>query len=419
MLVSAHTTKTDTTKRGASMPKRIPPLTDLQVSKAKPKPDEYKLSDGGGLHLLVTPSGGKLWRLQYRFSGKQKTLAIGQYPAISLADARQRREDARKLLASSQDPAAIKKIQRATEEEQAAIAGATFEVVAREWFAKNEPIWSGGHATTVINRLNHDVFPDLGKKPVIEIKAADVRSILLKIGARGATETGQRVKIICGQIFRYAIGQGLIEHDPSVALRPSELFPRRETGHHAAITDPKELAPLLRAIDSYQGTTVVKAALRLLPILFVRPGELQKMKWSEVDFENSEWRYLVTKTRTQHIVPLPLQAMSILRELQSLAANSQYAFPGRTSTRPMSNMAMTAALDYIGYKNRQTPHGFRATARTILDEVLGFRPDFIEHQLAHSVRDPLGRAYNRTAHLAERRKMMQAWADYLDDLKNG
>ncbi len=400
------------------MPKRIPPLTDLQVSKAKPRPDEYKLSDGGGLHLLVTPSGGKLWRLQYRFCGKQKTLAMGQYPAVSLADARQRREDARKLLANSQDPALAKKHQRAIEEEQAAIAEATFEVVAREWFAKNEPVWSTGHATTVINRLNHDVFPYLGEKPVIEIKTADVRSVLLKIGARGATETGQRVKIICGQIFRYAIGQGLIEHDPSIALRPSELFAKREAGHHAAITDPKELAPLLRAIDCYQGTAVVKAALQLLPMLFVRPGELQKMKWSEVDLDTSEWRYLVTKTKTLHTVPLPQQAIAILQKLQPVTGSSQYVFSGRTAARPMSNMAMTAALDYIGYRDRQTPHGFRATARTILDEVLGFRPDFIEHQLAHSVRDPLGRAYNRTTHLEERRKMMQTWADYLDKIKS-
>ena len=398
------------------MPKRIPPLADVKVSKAKPKGKDYMLFDGGGLYLLVTTSGGKLWRFKYRFDGKERRLAFGSYPDVSIADARQRRDDARKLLANGIDPSAAKKDIQQAEERQAT----TFEIVAREWFANNVPVWSQGHSVTTMGRLTHDVFPCFGEKPITEITANDVRAMLLKVGNRGAVESAARIKIICGQIFRFAIANGLIEHDPSVSLKPSELFPKREKGHFAAVTNPKELAPLLRAIDDYRGTAIVKAALKLAPMLFVRPGELRTMLWVDLDLDDALWSYFVTKTETQHIVPLPCQAVTILRELHQLTGEGQYVFPGRTSTRPMSENSVNAALRYMGYdKGTVTGHGFRATARTILDEVLKVRVDFIEHQLAHAVRDANGRSYNRTSFLSDRRKMMQQWADYLDGLKAG
>lgn len=398
------------------MPKRITPLSPFQVSKAKPQAKEYKIADGGGMYLLITPTGGKLWRLKYRFGGTEKLLALGKYPEISLTDARQRRDDAKRLLANGQDPAAIKKSVQQAKERQAT----TFEVVAREWFSNNVPVWSQGHADTTMNRLTHDVFPCFGEKPITDVTVDDVRSMLLKVGNRGAVESAARIKIFCGQIFRYAIGHGLIQHDPSVSLKPSELFPKRNKGHFAAITSPKELAPLLRAIDEYHGTAVVRAALRLAPMLFARPGELRKMQWDDVDLDDALWSYFVTKTKVQHIVPLPRQAVAILRELHQLTGDGQYVFPGRTGSRTMSENTINAALRYMGFdKDTQTGHGFRATGRTMLDEVLQFRPDFIEQQLAHSVKDPNGRAYNRTSFLEDRRRMMQQWADYLDGLKAG
>jgi integrase len=401
------------------MPKRIPPLSDAQVSKAKPADKEYKLFDGAGLFLQITPSGGKLWRFKYRFDGKQKLLALGQYPEIPLAQARQRREDARTLLANNQDPGEAKK---AAKKAAALKDASTFEIVAREWFGKNEPVWSAGHAVTNMNRLKKDVFPVIGGKHVSDIAASDIRTMLLKIEARGAVETATRIKIMCGQVFRYAVATGRLEHDPSAALKSREIFRKRVTRHHAAVTDPKELAPLLLAIDEYQGTFVVKSALKLTPLFFVRPGELQNMAWTDINFEEALWSIPAErmKMRQPHLVPLSRQALKILRELQPATGDGRYVFPGRTSSRPMSNNSVNAALRYLGYDNDTvTGHGFRATARTILDEVLGFRVDLIEHQLAHAVRDTNGRAYNRTSFLDDRRQMMQAWADYLDSLKGG
>jgi integrase len=398
------------------MPKRILPLSDAQVSRSKPTEKDYKLSDGAGLHLLVTTTGGKLWRFQYRFDGKQKLLALGQYPQITLANARKRREEARALLANGQDPGAAK---QAAKKAALINEASSLELIAREWYGKNEAVWSPGHALTVKCRLEKDVYPAIGSKPVSEIKASDVRDMLLKIEARGAAETALRIKIMCGQVFRYAVATGRLEHDPSSALKPREIFKRRETRHHAAVTDPKELAPLLKAIDEYQGTLVVKSALQLAAMLFVRPGELQKMEWSQVDFETGTWSIPaeLMKMKQPHVVPLSRQSIQILRKLQPVSGRGQYVFPGRAS-RPMSNNSINAALRYLGFdKDIVTAHGFRATARTILDEVLGFRVDLIEHQLAHAVRDPNGRAYNRTSFLDDRRLMMQKWADYLDGLK--
>ena len=372
------------------MPKRIAPLSDARVSKAKPTDKEYKIADGGGLHLLVTPSGGKLWRLKYRFDGKEKLLAFGSYPEISLAIARQRRLEARMLLATAQDPGEVKKsVQKAATIE----ASSTFELVADEWYEKNKTVWSTGHATTVKGRLKKDVFPAFGGKPVTAITASDVRTMLLKIEARGATETAIRIKIICGQVFRYAVATGRMENDPSATLKSHEIFRKRVTRHHAAVTDPKELAPLL----------------------FVRPGELH-----ELDLEAALWLIPAErmKMRLPHVVPLAKQALEVFKALQPVTGSGRYVFPGRTSSRPMSDNSVNAALRYLGFdRETVTGHGFRATARTILDEVLGFRVDLIEHQLAHAVRDPNGRAYNRSSFIYDRRQMMQAWADYLERLR--
>jgi integrase len=400
------------------MPKRIAPLSDIQVSKAKPKDKDYKLNDGYGLYLLVTPTGGKLWRFDYRFGGKRPTMAFGAYPAVTLADARQRREDAKKLLANGIDPVKARKDVIAEQAKDAL----NFETVAREWFGKNEPKWSPGHAATVIVRLERDCFPKIGSIPIAEVDTQAILSVLRHVEARGALDTAYRIKIIIGQVCRYATVNGWASGDPSAVLKPREVLQQREERHHAAITDPKQLAVLLKALDSYTGSFSVKSALRLMPMLLVRPGELQKAEWSEFDLDAAEWNIPAEKMKMKkpHLVPLPHQAVEILKALQPLTGYSKYLFPGRTSSRPMSNNTLNASLRYLGFdKDTVTAHGFRATARTILDEVLQVRPDFIEHQLAHAVKDPNGRAYNRTAHLAERKKMLQLWADYLDGLKQG
>ncbi len=398
------------------MPKRIMPLTDIQVKTAKPHAKEYKLSDGGGLFLLVTPTGGKLWNLKYRFAEKEKRLSFGVYPVITLADARQRREDAKKLLANGVDPGEMKK---ALKQAKVALEENSFEIVAREWHAKFSGQWTSGHAETIMSRLERDVFPWLGEKTIGDIKPVELLAVLRRVEGRGALETAHRIRTIAGQVLRYAVATGRAERDVAADLRGA--LPPTQERHHAAITDPKEVAELLRAIDGFKGTFHVKCALQLAPMLFVRPGELRQMEWVEIDFDASQWNIPAQKMKMKqaHIVPLCKQAVAILKELQPLTGHSKYVFPcHRTPLRPMTNNAINAALRRMGYtSDDQTGHGFRAMARTILDEVLQIRPDFIEHQLAHAVKDPNGRAYNRTAHLVERKKMMQLWADYLDGLK--
>ena len=397
-------------------------LTDVKVRNAKPKEKQYKLFDGDGLFLLVmppgkkTPNGSKCWRMKYRFGGKEKLLALGTYPEVSLSDARDKRTEARRQIAAGIDPGEARKARKVANAEKAAN---TFEVVAREWYGKNEPVWSPTHAVMVISRLEKDVFPAIGNRPVSEIKAPDVLKMIQNIEARGVIETAYRIKIVCGQVFRYATATGRAEGDPTAALKGA--LSKRRVKHHASITDPKEAAVLLRAIDGYQGGFVVRQALRLAPLVFVRPGELRKAEWAEIDLGNAEWNIPAEKMKMKqpHLVPLSKQAVEILRELQPVTGSGKYLFPGRAS-KPMSENGINAALRYLGYdKDTMTGHGFRAMARTILDEVLQVRIDFIEHQLAHAVKDPNGRAYNRTSHLAERRKMMQTWADYLDELKSG
>jgi integrase len=399
------------------MPKKIIPLSEIRIRTAKPKEKPYKLSDVDGLYLLVKEHGGKWWRFKYRFDGKEKLLSLGTYPEISLADARQRRDEARRQVAHGIDPGAVRKAQKqaVTEETE------TFEVIAREWHTKFTPTWTPGHSTAIRSRLERDLFPWIGRRPIKEIKAPELLAVLRRVEDRGALESAHRIRTIAGQVFRYALATGRAERDPSVDLRGA--LPQPGEKHHAAITDPKEVAPLLRAIDGYQGHFVVKCALRLAPILFVRPGELRHAEWAEIDLDESVWNIPASKMKMKepHLVPLSNQAVDILKELKPLTGTGRYVFPSaRSFARAMSNNAILAALRRMGFsKAEMTGHGFRAMARTILDEVLQVRPDFIEHQLAHAVRDPNGRAYNRTAHLIERRKMMQIWADYLDELKAG
>ena len=393
-------------------------LTATATEKAKPKDKAYKLPDGGGLYLLVQPNGAKYWRLKYRYAGKEKLLAVGVYPEVSLKLARSRRDDARKLLADDIDPSQHRQAIKAAKVERAANS---FEVIAREWFAKQSPTWAPSHADKVIRRLERDIFPWVGGKAIAEITAPELLSAIRRIEARGAVETGHRAKENCGQVFRYAIATGRATRDSSADLKGA-LQPVKG-GHFAAITDPKKIGELLRALDGYQGHFVTKCALRIAPLVFVRPAELRKAEWSQFDLDAAEWRYFVTKTKTDHIVPLSAQAVAVLRELHPLTGTGRYVFPSPRKSdneQPMSDNAILSAMRRMGIaKDEMSGHGFRAMARTILDEVLGVRPDFIEHQLAHAVKDPNGRAYNRTAHLAERQKMMQQWADYLDKLKAG
>ncbi len=391
------------------------PLSDPAIKKAKPADKSYKLADEKGLYLLVSHTG-KYWRMDYRFAGKRKTLALGVYPDVSLASAREKRDNGRRLIANDIDPGELKKTAKAMRVERAANS---FEAVAREWFAKHLADKAKTHRDKVISRLEKDIFPWLGGRPIAEIEPPEILAAVRRIEGRGALDTSHRVLQSCGQIFRYAVATGRAKRDPTGDLRGA--LPPVKTTHLAAITDPKAVGELLRAVDGFKGSFQVQCALRLAPMLFVRPGELRKAKWVDIDLEAAEWRYLVTKTKTEHIVPLASQTVAILRELQPLSGHREHVFPGREPQKPMSDAAINAALRRMGYdtKTEITGHGFRAMARTLLHEELGFAPEVIEHQLAHKVPDTLGAAYNRTKFLKRRKEMMQAWADYLDRLKVG
>jgi integrase len=392
------------------------PLTDTTVKNAKPDAKPAKLFDERGLFLLVTPTGAKWWRFRYRFEGKEKLLSLGVYPDVGLKDARTRRDDARKLLANGVDPGENRKAVKAAKRHRAANS---FEVVAREWCTQQAVGWAEHHGDRIIRRFERDVFPWIGGRPIADVTAPEILATMRRIESRGALETAHRALGNCGQVFRFAVATGRALRDPTGDLRGA--LPPVKAEHFSAVTEPKQVAELLRTLDGYQGTFTVKCALRLAPLVFVRPGELRRAEWAAIDLDAAEWRYIVTKTDTAHIVPLATQAVAILRELKALTGTGRYVFPGaRTNGRPMSDNAILAAMRRMGVgKDEMSGHGFRAMARTVLDEVLGVRVDLIEHQLAHAVKDPNGRAYNRTAHLSERRKMMQTWADYLDKLKVG
>ena len=394
-------------------------LNDTLVRQLKHKgaSNGEKYADGGGLNLQVTATG-KYWRQSYRFDGKQKTLALGVYPEVSLLVARQRRDEARKLLANGIDPSTAKRDEK---QAQAAVAANTFEIVARQWLAITLKKRAAVTQAKITNWLVNDAFPYIGKLPISAIKPKDVLEVARRMEARGIHESAHRIVNICSQVFRYAVSIEAVPHDVTADLRGA-LAPI-EKGHYPAITEPKEVAALLRSIYDYNGHPCGVAALKLSPLLFVRPGELRKAAWSEIDLEAAEWRIPSSKMKMkiEHLVPLSTQAVAILRELLPFSGHGNFVFPSiRTGERSMSENTINAALRGMGYpKEVMTAHGFRATARTIMDEVLGERVDLIEHQLAHLVKDPNGTAYNRTAHLPARRAMMQRWADYLDKLRNG
>jgi len=392
------------------------PLTDVTVRTAKPRDKTYKLSDSGGLYVEITPAGGKRWRWKYRIEGREKLLSMGVYPDVPLVAARGRRDDARKLLASGVDPSVHRQAAKAAQAESAANS---FEVIAREWFVKHQSGWAESHSSKLLTRLEKDVFPYIGSRPISEITAPELLKALRRIEERGALETAHKARFSCGQVFRYAIATGRTERDISADLRGA--LPPTVVKHIASITDPALVGPLLRVLDGYQGTVVVRAALKLAPMFFMRPVELRTAQWADIDLEKGEWRPFVSKVKKDHIVPLATQAIQILKELHPLTGRGRFVFEGaRSIKRPMSANTVNAALRRLGIPKKElSGHGFRAMARTILDEVHEVRPDFVEHQLTHVVKDPLGRAYNRTTHLPARRKMMQLWADYLDQLRAG
>lgn len=391
-------------------------LTDTTIRNAKPSDKPYKLTDEKGLYVLINPVG-KYFRFDYRFAGKRKTLALGVYPEVSLKEAREKRDTARKKLSNDIDPAQHRKIAKSTKLEAAANS---FQAVALEWYSKNQHTWTDGHSETVISRLQNNVFPWLGNRPISEITPPELLAVLRRIESRGAIETAHRIKQVCGQVFRFAVATGRAERDPSPDLRGA--MAARKPKHMATITDPAKIAELLRAINGYHGSFTAKCAMRLAPLVFVRPGELRKAEWADIDLDKAEWRIPAEKMkmREQHIVPLSRQALTILREIEPLTGNGKYVFPSvRANERPMSENTVLAGLHRLGYaKEEMTGHGFRSMASTRLHE-MGWHSDVIERQLAHTEKNNVKAAYNHAQHLPERRKMMQAWADYLEGLTAG
>jgi integrase len=405
-------------------------LNDAALRAIKPTDKDQLISDGEGLFLLVKPDGKKWWRFVYTFQKKRKALSLGVYPQTTLSAARKEAQENRENLAKGINPSdlrkqdKVEKIQEQQKQQRIAdglsVEG-SFQFVADEWMVQRMADKSGDHTKRITALLVNDVFPWLGQRPIQEITPPELLKVLRRIEDRNAFETAHRTLQVTGQIIRYAWATGLVEQDITQALKGAlKVY---QSGHFAAAVTPDKLRPLLRAIDDYSGSFEVKSALRLAPLVFVRPSELRQAEWEHIDFETKQWRYFVTKTKTDHIVPLSRQALAILQEIQPLTGHGRFIFPSARTpngSRPMSDMALLAALRRMGFgKDEATIHGFRATARTLLDEELGFRVDYIEHQLAHAVKDANGRAYNRTSHLVERAKMMQVWSDYLDDLKAG
>jgi len=398
-------------------------LTDTAIRKTKPTTNPQKLTDGGGMYLLLKPDGGRYWRLDYRHDGKRKTLALGVYPTVTLSDARQRREDARKLLANGTDPGAIRKAAKETKTAVTAVASETFEKVAREWMAWREA--KGETAETTASkdrwRLESYLFPYIGARPITEISPLELRDVLKKAEDTGKRETASRTKITAGQVFRWAVLEGKTHTDITGSLRG--LFTTPKPTHRAALTDPVQIGELLRSFDAFTGQFSTCCALKLAPLVFVRPGELRKAEWREFDLDGAIWRIPGErmKMKAPHIVPLSTQAVAVLRELFPLTGSGRYVFPSvRTASRPMSENTVNAALRRLGYgTDEMTGHGFRSMAASRLNE-MGWNADAIERQLAHAESNKVRAAYTHAAqYLDERTRMMQAWADYLDGLRNG
>lgn len=392
-------------------------LNALAVQSAKPKDKSYKLSDSRGLYLEISPNGGKWWRYKYRYNGVEKRISLGTYPDVSLAKARENHIAARKLLADGINPSEHRKEKKATTKLN---AENSFEQVARSWVKSHMVNKADSHKNKVLRRFEIYLFPWLGDKPIADITAPQFLEVIKRIEKLNIAETAKRTLQTAGQVFRYAVQNGFTVRDVTADLKGA-LAPTTKT-HMAAFTEPKDVAELLQAIDGFKGSFTVSCALRFSPLVFVRPGELRMAKWADIDLEAAEWRYLVSKTKTNHLVPLATQAVSILQELHAQTGHREYVFPGGHSPlRPMSEAAVNAALKRMGYNTQTeiTGHGFRAMARTLLHERLNYDPHIIEHQLAHTVPDNLGGAYNRTKFIKQRKEMMQVWADYLDKLKAG
>jgi integrase len=402
-------------------------LSDATIRTTKPSSKDIRLFDGHGLYLLIKPNDSRWWRVDYSINRRRKTLSLGTYPLTSLADARQKAFELKKLVAEGVDPS---KVRKAAKEEEVKIQLQqlrinnglppidSFKYVADEWYNKKMPHMAESYKSRVYSQLERDVFPYIGYKKISEVTPQELLKLIQEIEKRGAIESAHRTLRICSQVFRYGVITGMLNSDVTTSLKGA-LTPVKNS-NFSAITDVKKLKELLTSIEFFSGSRIVKAALKIAPHVFVRPGELRTAKWLDIDFEAKEWRYLVTKTKTHHIVPLSRQVVTILESIKPITGHGTYIFPSlRTpnGSKPISDVTLLAALRRLGFeKDEVTVHGFRATARTLLDEVLKFRPDYIEHQLAHSVKDPLGRAYNRTTHLEDRCKMMQVWSDYLDSL---
>jgi integrase len=391
----------------------MPPLTDTAIRNLKPTEKACKLFDGGGLYLLVKPNGARLWRMKYRVDGREKLISFGQYPDVPLKAARERRDEARRLIAARVDPSEKRKAERSATSD-------TFEAIAREYLQLKSQSLSARTYAKKLGRFEAFAFPHLGKVPITSIAAPQLLAALRRIEDRGKHETAHRVRAECGEVLRYAVATGRAERDPTADLRGA-LAPV-VVRNHSAITEPTKIGQLLRAIEGYQGQPATEYALKLLPLVFVRPGELRCAEWSDFDLDNAEWRIPGSrmKMHAQHIVPLSRQAVALLRNLQPITGSGRYLFPSlRTNERPISNNTLNAALRRLGYSgDEMVSHGFRSMASTCLNEQ-GWHPDLIELQLAHAERNKVRAAYNRATRIGERRKMMQAWADYLDTLRAG
>ena len=390
------------------------PLKDVTARTAKPANKAYKLADEKSMFLMVYPNGTKCWRFKYRFEGKEKVLALGTYPEVSLAEARQKRDEARQLLTNNVDPG---KFKQQSKRSGNALAENSFEYIAREWHTKNSVKWSARHAERIMRRIEVNILPSLGKKQITQISAAELLAVLRKIESRGAIDITHRLHQNCSQIFRYAIATARAERDPAHDLRGA--FTPLKNRHHASLTDPKAVGELMRAIEGYSGYLLTKYALQLSPLVFVRPGELRHAEWAEFNFAEAEWRIPASKMKMKitHIVPLSEQAISILKDAQKLTGSGKYVFPSSLSpNRPMSENTVNAALRRLGFtRDEMTAHGFRSTASTLLNE-LGWNGDAIERQLAHAESNNIRAAYNYAEYLPKRRKMMQFWSDYLQSL---
>ena len=393
-------------------------FTDALGRAAKPKEKEYKLAAGEGLYLLVRPNGRKFWKLKYRYVGKEQKLSLGAYPNVSLREARDLAKEAKSLLRQGVNPSEQKRLDkyaRRTAEANSLTA------ISQEWISTHIEDKSASHQRRTRATLNRHLLPLLGNRPLSEITAPELLAVLRRTESAGLIDSAHRARQLFGQIARYAIATGRLERNVAADLKGA--LKSISTRHYAAITNPADVGRLMLAIEAYRATPVVMAALRISPLLMARPGEIRHMEWAEIDFQDSLWTIPAEKMkrRKDHLVPLAKQSLVILKEIWPYTNRGKYVFPSaRAQGRPLSENGIRVALRTIGYTNDEmTPHGFRAMARTLLDEALGVRVEFIEHQLAHEVKDATGRAYNRTKFIAHRFEMMQRWADYLDELKKG